>query len=180
MWKQNFGRNEFSQFPILSDLHKNSLILFDETQVYCKYLESHWDSDRFEDILSLEVPQWVMNPFTNFETAEVQIQEELVELSTNETLKASFHNGDRLTEFWLQSNISRLYPGLWTIVKKFLIAFPSSYIVERGCSAVTDLITKKRSRLQIVERGDLRLHLSKNIEPNIQKLALNHQAQPSY
>jgi len=37
-------------------------------------------SDRFKDILSLEVPQWVMNPFINIETTEIQIQEELIEL----------------------------------------------------------------------------------------------------
>ncbi|KAJ7341579.1 hypothetical protein JRQ81_005852 [Phrynocephalus forsythii] len=143
LWKQNIGCNKFSQFSILSELHKSSEIPFDETQVYCQHLESlHKDfSEHFKDILSLEVPQWVMNPFMNTETAEVQIQEELVELSTNETLKASFQKGDRLTEFWLQSNISRLYPGLWTSVNKILIAVPSSYLVERGFSAVTDLIS---------------------------------------
>ena len=37
-----------------------------------------------------------MNPFVNTETAEVEIQEELVELSINETFKASFQSGDRL------------------------------------------------------------------------------------
>ncbi|KAJ7303188.1 hypothetical protein JRQ81_012121 [Phrynocephalus forsythii] len=73
LWKQNFGRNEFSQFSILSDMHKSSEIPFDETQAYCQHLESlHKDfSERFKDSLSLEVPQWVMNPFMNIETAEL-------------------------------------------------------------------------------------------------------------
>ncbi|KAJ7344907.1 hypothetical protein JRQ81_000857, partial [Phrynocephalus forsythii] len=94
LWKQNFGRNEFSQFSIMSDLHKSSEIPFDETQVYCQHLESLHKglSECFKNILSLEVPQWVMNPFMNIETAEVQSQEELVELSTNENLRASFQN----------------------------------------------------------------------------------------
>lgn len=135
-------------------------------------------SERFKDILSLEVPQWVMNPFINIETAEIQIQEELIELSTDETLKSTFKGSDWLTEFWLQTNIIHNYPGLWTLVKKNLIAFPS-YLVERGFSTVTDLITKKRNRLDIVTRGDLRLKLT-NIEPNIKKLAKNHQVQPSH
>jgi len=113
-----------------------------------------------------------MNPFINIETAEIQIQEELIELSTDETLKSSFKGSDRLTEFWLQTNIIHNYPGLWTLVKKVLIAFPSSYLVEQGFSTVTDLITKKRNRLDIVTRGDLRLKLK--------KLAKNHQFQPSY
>ena len=47
--------------------------------------------------MSLEVPQRVMNSFINIDTVEVQIQEELVELSINESLKASFQNSDRLT-----------------------------------------------------------------------------------
>ncbi|KRX95335.1 hypothetical protein T4E_8787 [Trichinella pseudospiralis] len=41
-----------------------------------------------------------------------------------------------------------------------LLAFLSSYLVERGFSVVTDFLTKRRSRLQIVKRGDLRLFLT--------------------
>ncbi|KFM71140.1 hypothetical protein X975_11040, partial [Stegodyphus mimosarum] len=41
-----------------------------------------------------------MNPFMNIDKAQVQIQEELVELSTNETLKSSSQNGEHLTEFF--------------------------------------------------------------------------------
>ena len=55
----------------------------------------------------------------NIEKEDAQIQEELVELSTTENLKASFQNGDQLTKFWLQDNITHLYPGIWTIVKNF-------------------------------------------------------------
>jgi len=135
--------------------------------------------ERFKDILSLEVPQWITNHFINIEAVEIQIQEELIELSTDETLKSSFKGSYRLTEFWLQTNIIHNYPGLWTLVKKMLIAFPTSYLVERGFSNVTDLITKKRNRLDIVTRGDLQLKLT-NIEPNIKKLAKNHQVQPSH
>nr|XP_042904628.1 protein ZBED8-like [Parasteatoda tepidariorum] len=87
LWKQNFGRNEFSQFPILSDLKKNGEISSGDIQEYCQHLESFYMgfSNRFKDVLTLEVPQWVMNPYVNIEAAEVHIQEELVELSTYET-----------------------------------------------------------------------------------------------
>jgi hypothetical protein len=37
------------------------------------------------------------------------------------------------------------------------------------------LITKKKNRLDIVKRGDIQLHLTK-FDPNVKKLALNHQA----
>ncbi len=60
----------------------------------------------------------------------------------------------------------------------YLIAFLSTYLVESGFSRVSQLLTKYRNRLNIVERGDLRLALSK-LEPDIQTLASKHQAQGS-
>ena len=60
-------------------------------------------------------------------------------------------------------------PGLWSIVQRFLIAFPSSYLPEREFIAVATLVTKKRNRLS--------LFLSK-IEPDINKLLKMHQIQP--
>lgn len=99
-------------------------------------------SKRFEDNLSLEVPQWVVNLFVNivtFETVDLQIHEELIELSTNEILQASVRDGEHLTEFF-----DPIYPVLWTVINKLLIAFPFSYLAERGFSTVTDLITKKK------------------------------------
>jgi hypothetical protein len=77
-------------------------------------------------------------------------------------------------EFWLQRQIPVLYPALWAASKKFFIAFPS-YLAERGFSVVSNLLTKKRNRLSIVERGDLRL-LMTNLAPNIEKLVSLHQA----
>ncbi|KRZ47933.1 SCAN domain-containing protein 3 [Trichinella nativa] len=85
----------------------------------------------------------------------MELKEELIDLQTNEELKPKFKNGYH--SFWLQKQISNLYPGLWRMVRKFLLAFPSPYLVERGFSVVTDFVTKKRNRLQIDKRGDLRL-----------------------
>lgn len=58
-------------------------------------------------------------------------------------------------------------------------AFPSSYLAERGFSAVANLLSKKRNRLQITERGDLRLMLIM-FKPEINKLLKLHQVQPSH
>ncbi|KRZ82873.1 hypothetical protein T08_776 [Trichinella sp. T8] len=63
------------------------------------------------------------------------------------------------------------------MVRTFLLAFLSSYLVERGISEATDFLTKKRSRLQIAKRGDLRLFLT-NIEPNVDRLVAMHQPHP--
>ncbi|KRY28051.1 hypothetical protein T01_11062, partial [Trichinella spiralis] len=51
-------------------------------------------------------------------------------------LKLKFKNGYH--SFWLQHQIADLYIGLWAMVRK-LLAFPSSYLVERGFIVVTDL-----------------------------------------
>ncbi|CAH2009376.1 unnamed protein product [Acanthoscelides obtectus] len=109
---------------------------------------------RFEDILTMVIPPWIINPYDVIEETNVIIQEELTELSTNEELKVQFKNGYQ--QFWLQNNIPVIYPVLWNIARKFLISFPSSYLVERGFSAVTNLLTKKRNRLDIISRGDLK------------------------
>ena len=59
------------------------------------------------------------------------------------------------------------------------LPFPSSYLVKCGFSAVSDLLLKKRNRLDITKRGDLRFKLSKLV-PRINALCAKHQAQGSH
>lgn len=100
--------------------------------------------NRFEDILTIEIPPWIINPFDETEVSNVVLQEELLELSTNEELKVKFKKGYQT--FWLQAEIPEKYPGLWEIARKLLIAFPSSYLVEKSFSVVTNLLTKKKEQ----------------------------------
>ena len=134
---------------------------------------------RFEDLLNLQIPQWIINPYniTAMEEANVVMQEELITISTDEELKQKFNQGYQ--KFWLQRNIETQYPALWNIAEKYLIAFPSSYLVEKGFSVVTNILTKQRNRLKINERGDLRLQLT-NIEPDLARLVESHQVHPSH
>ncbi|GBP95465.1 hypothetical protein EVAR_68592_1 [Eumeta japonica] len=55
--------------------------------------------DRFKDILSMEIPPWIINPFDETEVENVILQKELLELSTNEELKVTFKRGYQ--KFWL-------------------------------------------------------------------------------
>ncbi|CAH1958412.1 unnamed protein product [Acanthoscelides obtectus] len=137
--KQNIGRGEFSLFPNLSETSCQE----DDVSTYVQHLNalcSDFES-MFEDILTMVIPPWIINPYGDIEETNVIIQEELTELSTKEELQ--FKNGYQ--QFWLQNNIPVTYPVLWNIARKFLISFPLSYLVERGFSAVTNLLTKKET-----------------------------------
>ena len=55
---------------------------------------------------------------------EPKIQEELMEVTTNDEFKFIFKDGYQ--QFWLQKQINTAYLGLWTVVEQFLIVFPLS------------------------------------------------------
>uniref|UniRef100_A0A5S6Q8R8 DUF4371 domain-containing protein n=1 Tax=Trichuris muris TaxID=70415 RepID=A0A5S6Q8R8_TRIMR len=142
---QNLGREEYRQFPNLKDLKENGGLPDDVVRSFCDHLSIlHEDMrERYRDILSMVIPDWVLDPFTSLAGVEVTYQEELIEMQANDELKPKIKGG--YTSFWLQHEIIQLYPRLWNVAKKFLIPFPSSYLVEHGFSAVTDLLGKKET-----------------------------------
>ena len=73
----------------------------------------------------------------------LQLQEELMEVNTNDELKFNYKSCYRL--FWLQKEIPTPNPEIWAAIHKFLIEFPSSYLLECGFSAVTNLLKKKKN-----------------------------------
>ena len=79
--------------------------------------------------------------------------------------------------FWCQA--SGKYPLIWNEVRALVLSFLTSYLVEKGFSAVTLLLSKQRNLLFISKRGDLQLYLTK-MSPNIKKLIEDHQAHPSH
>uniref|UniRef100_A0A5S6QBQ7 Uncharacterized protein n=1 Tax=Trichuris muris TaxID=70415 RepID=A0A5S6QBQ7_TRIMR len=118
-------------------------------------------SVRYEDILGMEIPSWVIDPFADVDDAELRFQEELMELQTNAELIVKFKDGYQA--FWMQRRIAESYPSQWGVVS----------------STVMNLLTKKRNRLQIATRGDLRLRLA-NMNPNVSKLVSPRQSQSSH
>ncbi|CAH1993414.1 unnamed protein product [Acanthoscelides obtectus] len=106
LMKQNIGRGELSQFPNLSQTSCQE----DDVSTYVQHLNALYSDfeSRFEDILTMVIPPWIINPYGDIEETNVIIQEELTELSTNEELKVQFKNGYQ--QFWLQNNIPVTYP----------------------------------------------------------------------
>ena len=78
-----------------------------------------------------------------------------------------------------KKKMHKQYPILWNKVQVLFVAFPTSYLVERGFSVVSLILTKQRQKLQIHERSDLRLFLT-NLLPDISRLVEDHQAQGSH
>ena len=81
--------------------------------------------------------------------------------------------------FWMKNKVSERYPHIYQAVKLMFVAFPSSYLVEKGFSVVINLLTKQRNRPEIATKGDLRLSLTQ-LEPDVIKLAKSHQCQGSH
>ena len=107
---------------------------------------------------------------------EVELQEQLIDLQNDDESKMNFKD-DRYDLFWCQ--VADKYELLWKEARMWVLSFPTSYLVEKGFSAATLMLSKQRNRLTIHERGDLRLYLTK-MSPNISKLCEGHQAHPSH
>ncbi|GBP70756.1 SCAN domain-containing protein 3 [Eumeta japonica] len=97
-------------------LHTEVECLDEDIQTYVQDLVALHDDFkfRFEDILPMEIPPWIINPFGETEVENVILQEELLELSTNEELKVTFKRGYQ--KFWLQEEIPEKYPGLDQVI----------------------------------------------------------------
>jgi hypothetical protein len=65
--------------------------------------------ERFEDLLLMEIPDWVINAFSDAEEVGV-VEEELIELQDDIELKPKFKK--LYQEFWLQKEISDHYRAL--------------------------------------------------------------------
>ncbi|KAK2727243.1 hypothetical protein QYM36_007921 [Artemia franciscana] len=137
--------------------------------------ESYSILNRFSDLLGIDVPIWVSIPDeVNVTEIELSLQKPLIELQSDEIMRANFKDGKY--NIWKTNDVATKYPLLWDKAQFYVIAFPTSYLVEVGFSRVSQILPKARNRLDIVKRGDLRLSLT-SIEPNIKKLVEKHQPQ---
>ncbi|XP_076044738.1 protein FAM200C-like [Oratosquilla oratoria] len=162
----NIGRWEFAQFPSLASI--STELLDADLAVYVDHLKQlHNDVETcFSGLLQMTVPDWFVDPFiANISEVDVTLYESVIELQNDTTARFQ--------------DVYEKYPLLWKEVKLFLLAFPTSYLVETGFSRVMHLLSKTRNRLGTEERGDLRLSLT-SMEPNIDKLAALHQSQGSH
>jgi hypothetical protein len=129
----------------------------------------------------MTIPEWIITPFdVKFEnlSVEPECEYELAELSVDIAAIAVFESRS-LSDFWYNVNTRDKYRKLAAAAEPFLLVFPSSCMMEAGFSHVDEILSKQRNRLNLEERGDLRLKLT-NIQPNANALVRAHQAHPSH
>ncbi|OAF66333.1 hypothetical protein A3Q56_05953 [Intoshia linei] len=71
-------------------------------------------------------------------------------------------------------------PIVFDNVQPSIIAFPTIWIVKAGFSAVVNIFSKKRSKLNVNNRGIMRLRLNKLIEIDYDSLCNKRQCQGSH
>ena len=133
---------------------------------------------RFQEIFFLEVPDWVIDPKheSSLEGAGV-LEEELISLQNDIELRPKLSNS--YPDCWLQKAVSERYLIVCNNVKLYFIAFPTSFLVEKGFSAASQLLCKQRNRLVVTDWGDRRLFLTA-LKPKTDKLVSSHQAHLFY
>lgn len=177
IFKERLSRKDFTQFTSLKLIE--DLILDTDIDCYCSHLQKLKEDFevRFQDFNDLKIPDWVINPFlSDVSSAQTSLREEIIDLQNDVEAQVHFQQlGYEV--FW--PKMQTKYFQLWKEIKLLFIAFPSSYLVEKGFSQVSELLTKQRNKLNISKRGDLRLRMT-SIEPDIENLSKSHQAQGSH
>ena len=119
----------------------------------------------------------VIQPFfADAADLKVELQDQFIYLQNDGKPKMNFKK-DRYDIFWCKA--FGKYLLICNEVRARVLLFPTSYLIEKGFSAVTLLLSKQKNCLSISKRGDLRLYLTE-MSPSIKKLVEDHQAHPSH
>ena len=108
---------------------------------------------------------------------DCDLADELLQLQNDDTMKPIQASQSQL--MWLDPQICSKYPKLSKVAEQTLLPFPTTYLVECGFNAVTDLLTKKRGSLDICKRGDIRAKLT-CFSPRFSLLTSQHKADGSH
>ncbi|KAK2712003.1 hypothetical protein QYM36_010884 [Artemia franciscana] len=76
----------------------------------------------------MDIPIWVSIPFeVNVAEMELSLQEPLIELQSDEIMRAKFKDGKY--NIWKTNDVATKCPLLWDKAQFYVIAFPTSYLV---------------------------------------------------
>ena len=131
--------------------------------------------EKYFPTVSTENYKWVRNPFLPLDTQcilNLKEEEELIGIRNDGNIKL-LHREMPLDEFWIK--IQNEYPNIGEKALAILLQFSTTYLCETAFSILTNLKTRKRERLLVVEK-EMRVALS-NVRPNIERICAKNQAQ---
>ncbi|XP_067120801.1 zinc finger BED domain-containing protein 5-like [Centruroides vittatus] len=147
LFKSSLAQSNFKYFSNLRILKENENTSDRDKEIYIKHLDKLREDFKahFEDLENMPVPEWFANPFDvkiDNEGSEPGLEDELIEICVDLKAKALFKNKN-FSEFWNNNNIATKYPKLRAEAKPFLLAFPTSHMVEAGFSHTNAILTKQ-------------------------------------
>lgn len=174
LWNSKINRSNFSSFPSV-DLNLSKSQIKQEVSETLQSLSESFV--KYFPNLDPSEMEWVVNPFSECEirNLEDEEQENLIDLRNDLVYKRMFAEKE-LSEFWIC--LSSKFPQLCNKAIELLLPFGSSYLCEHGFSALTEMKSKKRERLQMIDK-EMRVCLSK-IGPRIDLICAEKQAHPSH
>ena len=88
---------------------------------------------RFADLVNLNVPRWIIQPFSaDPADLKVELQDQFIYFQNGDEFKMNYEE-DRYDIFWCKA--SGKYQLIWNEVRAWVLSFPTSYLVEKEFSA---------------------------------------------
>ncbi|UYV82492.1 hypothetical protein LAZ67_21002516 [Cordylochernes scorpioides] len=147
LWNLNIAKENFASFQMVQENPSKSIIK-KEVEETLTLLSASFD--KYFPYLDVEKMEWVVNPFMHCEIQhlEEEMQENLIDLKNDLVFKRLLTEKE-LSEFWLCLNSK--FPKLSNAAIESLLPFGSSYLCEQGFSTLTEMKSKKRERLQMID-----------------------------
>ena len=146
--------NDLKYYYNMRILKESGDISYCDLEVYISHLDKLRENFkiRFWDLDNMQVPEWPVIPFDmkiDNKGYESDLEDELIEIRVDfEAI--TLLKSRSLAEYCSNINIANKYPKLRAAAEQFLLAFPTSCIVEAGFSHVNAVLTKQMSRLNLV------------------------------
>ena len=181
LWQRRVAKGNAASFPNLDIALAESRIelegeLKTEVEAHLRLLKQEFER-YFPDLVDTELAEWKMtrNPFRlNEDILPDDLQEEFVEMKCNSVAKDDFE-AMSLTDFW--TKYVHIYKSVGSVALRTFLPFSSTYLCESGFSALVNIKTKHRNKLNC--EADLRCVLSAT-KPRIKLLVSQKQLHPSH
>lgn len=175
LWNVKVKEGNLDMFRKTADIKNKDIV-----PLICEHLESlEKNIEKYFPNICVENYDWLRNPFIPDPSNKLQLslceEEELTDIRNDRTLKLKYMEMS-LQTFWI--SIEDEFPHLAKKAQKILLQFSTSYLCELGFSTLTNIKSKKRSRLLSVEE-EMRVCLS-SIPPNIPRICKSSQAHVSH